>query len=186
MVHLLPVIMALILGAAATVATLPLVSFSAKHGEEYKQALVNEFSSLENALIEYRRDNIGYVWVEDCPPDATTGDPSCLFDREIDPANDGLVDETTWQTDLVPQYMDTPYFKEMSSMTVNRDAGGLYLCFGVFFDDVASRAAQSLLKHYGSESFEVSNACASGSGLSDAGIEGYSGGTLYLTKWFNY
>lgn len=188
MVHLLPVIMALILGGAATLATTELMSFSAKHSEDYKSSLVQQFRMFENALAEYSRENIAYVWVEDCPPDATEGtnDPSCIFDREIDPANDGSVTIATWQADLIPTYMFQPYFRDMASITANRDGDGTYLCFEIPFDDVTSRATQALLKHYGADSFAAGNACAVATSLTDAGVESYGGGTIFLTKWFNY
>lgn len=186
MFHLFPVVMGIILTALVATSTMTLINVDSTYGIKLQSDIIKEFNEFDTALSDYHRNTIGYVWVEDCPPNASSGDPECLYDRQIDPANDGTLDTTVWQSELVPDYMYEPYVSQNSSWSMGTTTLGVYACLEIPVNTTVLKAMEGLLNHYGNSDFRVNNACAPASSLDDTGIKSYSGASIYATKWLNY
>lgn len=186
MPYLLPLVLSIILTSIMLVTTMDISSFGARHALELTSSIIAEHEEFQGALEEYKKENLSYTWVEDCPPNASSGDPECVFDRQVDPLNDGRVDVGSWQTQLIPDFMFTPYTKGVLSWSLNEDGNGLYVCSELKYDDITARTAIRLIKHYGTDAFKVGAGCAVATSLNKAGVLSYAGTNIYFTKWINY
>lgn len=188
MFNLLPLVMGIVLTSIITITTISILSPSSSYGLELQQRIVEDFNRFDAALSDYYLATVAYTWAESCPPSATVGtsDPSCVFDRVVDPANDGTLNTASWTTELVSAYMYLPHTIQGSVWSMGDDALGTYACIELNYDNVVSKALQGLITHYGTDSFRVGSACAVATSITKNDIKAYGGAKIYATKWLNY
>lgn len=187
MFYLFPLVLALALSGTIAVSTVNLLDFSAQRGQEVSLTVENQFAIFDNALSEYYEANVQYIWDnESCPPATPSGDPSCVWERVVDPANDGALTTASWEADLVTEHMYLPTQIENIDWVMGSTAEGVYACAQAPFNDVTSRVAQKLINQYSSTDFRVGTACAPGTSLTRNEVQTFSGSFIYLTKWLRY
>lgn len=150
-------------------------------GSKLRNSIETGFFQFEKAVSEYQDVNRQYVWVEDCPPNTPSGDPSCVYDREIDPNNNGKVDVTQWESQLIPKYLRTPVTYKNFSWSMGDDAGLAYVCVSGPSEDYSKRAMEAVLNRFPADRLAIGGSCNPATSMTEADIKAYSGSTLHAT-----
>lgn len=132
----------------------------------------NGFQAFQKSINLYREQNISYVWEEDCPPDAVSGDPSCVWDRKIDTTASLPINSTNWQSELIPDYMSKiPSMPDNYSWSFGENENGFYVCLTGQNKTHNKYAYTSLLNQYSGGSLKINSTCGSTSGWSKSTID---------------
>lgn len=146
-------------------------------------SLEEGLSDFDKGYSQYKADNLEYSWVEDCPPGSSPGDSDCVWDRVI--SNDGSVDVSVWESELVPQYLRLPaYAKEFAWSMGNTLGGSTYTCATTSVEeDYITYTMRTLRKNHREDRLVIGDQCDPGYSYTREDIDIHSGPifvTLYL------
>lgn len=177
------VVISIVLLSMMAGVTVSLIPFDKIMGEKVLYQVESSFSNFEKAVDAYQTDNRQYIWVEDCPPGSVSGAPECVYDRKVDPANDGTLDTAAWESALIPQYMRYPAMDNTFVWSMGTNADGLYVCVSAPYEIVNKVAFYGLAKNNPSATIAVGGSCDPSTPLTSDGVESFTGSTIYATRY---
>lgn len=135
---------------------------------------LNQIEDIELAIVRRQNDFFDTDWV--CETDPCNG----VYNRVV--VDSGYVGTTTWESELIPDYLFQPHFPSgwVSSMTELDNS--LFLCLDVtlneFYRDVISQMHR--YEHQGI--LAVGSECNPAAPFTQTDIEAYQGTNLFVTR----
>ena len=157
-------------------------NIDARIGNEIKVSIERGFIAFEDAVNLYEKQNQQKLWVESCPPTFAPGDPECEWDREIDPENDGSLASASWESQLIPHYMQKPILKRNFTWSMGEDSSTeeLFACASGPNKNYTRYALTGLINSYPEGRLILSDSCNGPSFTKDQ-VKSYTGSTLTAT-----
>lgn len=182
MSHLIPLIISIVLSSAVAVSAAMYIPVHNVLGDSLRTTLDEGLETFKSAVLAYEAQNRTYSWVEDCPPNAVSGDPTCVFDRKID-AGSGSLDPTGWKATLEPDYMYVPLVPNGFTWSMGRNVDGLYVCLEAPFNNTTSLALQGLITENKGSSLNVGASCPLSTSMVLSDFSSYNNSNIFVTYW---